>query len=356
MSQQKEEQRVMNVRDDRVKERIAFLGQEPDQLRQVRGQELYTTLGELGLTHGQYFRALDTNLADYCAQEFGINLDRVTVERFFQSDPNAKWLFPDIVRDAVLTGMRTKPRYPELIIRDETVPGAAYDVPYVKESADEEELRHVAEGAAIPESAITYGNRVVRLEKRGRGVLASYEVVRRMSVDMLRVHLQRMGERLGRDLDSRLCHVLVHGDASGPETAAEVVSFGGPELRYSDLVNGFMTLTLDHYFTPTHLLADAAMCKDILDLEEFKEGMLFDFAKTGNLPTPLGVRLIPMADQPSNAMTMLDAGYAVHKLTEQDLLVESDKLIHQQWDRTYMTVVTDFAIAYEKARVVIGTL
>ena len=41
------------------------------------------------------------------------------------------------------------------------------------------------------------------------------------------------------------------------------------------------------------------------------------------------------------------------KLTEQELMVESDKLINQQWDRTYITAVTDFAVIYEKARVVV---
>jgi len=54
-------------------------------------------------------------------------------------------------------------------------------------------------------------------------------------------------------------------------------------------------------------------------------------------------------------VTLLDAGYAVSKLTEQDLLVESDKLISRQWDRTYLTVVTDFAVIYEKARVVLNS-
>jgi hypothetical protein len=60
-----------------------------------------------------------------------------------------------------------------------------------------------------------------------------------------------------------------------------------------------------------------------------------------------------MEGQPDHKLTILDAGYAVTKLTEQDLLVESDKLINQQWDRTYLTVVTDFAILYPKARVVV---
>ncbi len=344
----------MTYRDERLRERAAFLAQDPDRLRQTRGRELYEHLNLLGISYGQFFRALGTSLNDYCAQEFGVDINRITVDRFFQSDPNAKWLFPDIVREAVLQGMRRKPVYPQLIIRDETVDGTAYDLPYVQEVASEEELLGVAEGAAIPESEITYGDRIIRLDKKGRGVIASYEAVRRMSLDMLRIHLQRMGERLGRNLDARLARVLVYGDSSGAATAAPLVNTAtSGTWTYPDVVTGFMTLTLNHYFTPTHMLANGDLCRTILNMDEFRDAALFDFAKTGNLPTPLGVRLIPMPDQPEHKLTILDAGYAVQKLTEQDLLVESDKLIHQQWDRTYLTVVTDFAVVYEKARVVV---
>ena len=83
----------MAVMDTNVRERVAFLGQEPARLREFRGPRLYDALTTLGLSHEQYFRALGTNVDDYCAQEFGVDLRRITVERFFQSDPNAKWLF-----------------------------------------------------------------------------------------------------------------------------------------------------------------------------------------------------------------------------------------------------------------------
>ena len=344
----------MAYQDGVVRERLKFLSQPSERLQSVRGRELYETLGQLDLTHSHYFRALGTNVQDYCAHEFGVDVSKITVERFFQSDPNAKWLFPDIVREAVLTGLKRKPVYPELIARDERVQGAAYDMPYVIEVEAEEEMRAIGEGAAIPESEITYGDRIVRLSKVGRGVIASYEVIRRMSVDMLRVHLQRIGERLGRGLDARLAMVLASGDMSGSSTApVEVNTTTKNTWTYGDIVNGFMKLAVEHYFTPTHMLANAELCKTILSLDEFQDAALFDFAKTGNLPSPLGARLVPMQDQPANWLTILDAGYAAQKLTEQDLLVESDKLINQQWDRTYLTVVTDFAILYEKARVVV---
>lgn len=344
----------MGFRDDMVKERVAFLSQDADSLRQIRGQGLYETLDSLGLSHAQYFRAMDTNVHDYCAQEFGVDLDLVTVDRFFQTDPNAKWLFPDIVREAVLAGLKRKPAYPDLIVRDEKIEGAAYDVPFVTESEDNEELRSVAEGAAIPESEIQYGDRIVRLDKKGRGVVASYEAIRRMSVDTLRIHLQRIGERLGRNLDARLATVLVSGDSSGAATAATTVDTATQGAWvYADIVKGFVTLTLDHYFSPTHMLVNRDLAEAVLNIPEFKDAALFDFARSGNLVKPLGVELVPLPDQPADKLTILDRNYAVAKLTEQDLLVESDKLIHQQWDRTYLTVVTDFAVLYDKARVVV---
>lgn len=343
----------MPYRDDMVRERIAFLSQDATRLRGLKGQGLYETLNGLGLNHQQFFRALDTNAADYCAQEFGVDLSRITVDRFFQSDPNAKWLFPDVVREAVLTGLQRKPAYPELIARDEAVPGASYVMPFVTESAENEELRGVAEGAAIPESQITHGERMIRIDKKGRGIVASYEVIRRMSVDLLRVHLMRIGERLGRNLDARLATVLVDGDGAPGTAAVTINTATSGAWVYADVVKGFTTLAMDHYFRPTHMLADSALLRTLLGMSEFKDPALFDFARTGALPTPLGAKLVPLADQPANKLTLLDAGYAVQKLTEQDVLVESDKLINQQWDRTYITAVTDFAVLYEKARVVV---
>ncbi len=343
----------MTQRDELMREQMQFLGQDADRLAALRGRELYDALEGLDLTHQHFFRALDTNLDDYCASEFGVDLRRISVERFFHSDPNAKWLFPEVVRESVLAGMRRKPRYPELIVRDERIAGSVYDMPYVHEDPNEEELRSVAEGAAIPESVIRYGDRVVRLDKKGRGVIASYEVIRRMSVDMLRVHLRRMGERLGRNLDARLAQVLVAGDASG-ETAPETAnSHTADEWRYEDLLLGHLTLSLQNHFTPTHVITAPQTTGEVLLMNFPQNVPLFDFAKTGALPSPLGMKLVPMPDQPETKITFLDAGYAVQKLTEQELLLENDKLINQQWDRAYMTIVTDFAIVYEKARMVV---
>jgi len=343
------------TRDVLLREQAAFLTQPPDTLRQCRGRELYDTLSALGLTHGHFLRALGTTLEEYCAAEFGVDLSRVTVERFFQSDPAARWLFPEIVRGAVLEGVRSRPRHPELIFRDEPVSGAAVDLPRVIEDADEEEMRAVAEGAAIPESAIRYGDRVFRLQKMGRSLLASYEAVRRMSVDLLRLHLRRIGERLGLDLDARLAVLLAQGHPEYPDTAPQIIHTATPgTFTYEDLLTAYAQLRLGNGFTPTHLVCDAATLCALMALEPLRNPMISDFDRTGRWPSPLGITLVPITGHPAQRFTLLDARHAAVKLTEQDILVENEKLIARQWERVCVTVVTDFAIAYEKARVVVS--
>ena len=156
-------------------------------------------------------------------------------------------------------------------------------------------------------------------------------------------------------MDARLADVLVNGDSSGSETASVSINTDtSGTWSYSDLLKAYLKLSVSHNFTPTHLVANAETMGAILELDEVSNGFLFDFAKTGTLPTLLGMKLVPMKDHPENKVTLLDANYAVQKLTEQNLLVESDKLIGQQWERTYLTVVTDFAVVYDKARVVVN--
>jgi len=343
------------TRDTLLREQAAFLARPPETLRQCRGRELYETLSALGLTHGQFLRALGTTLEEYCAAELGVDLSRVTVERFFQSDPAARWLFPEIVRGAVLEGVRARPRHPELIFRDEPVTGAAVDLPRVVEDAGEEELRTVAEGAAIPEATLRYGDRVFRLRKLGRGLLASYEATRRMSVDMLRLHLRRMGERLGLDLDARLATLLAQGHPEYPDTAPQVLHTATPgTFTYDDLLAAYAQLRLGNGFTPTHLVCDAGTLCALMALEPLRNPMVSDFDRTGRWPSPLGITLVPITGHPATCFTLLDARHAAVKLTEQDVLVENEKLIARQWERICVTVVTDFAIAYEKARVVVS--
>ena len=84
----------MAVEQGLMKDRVKFLSQAPEKLRATRGQVLYDTLNGLGLDHSHYFRALGTNVQEYCAEEFGVDLGRITVERFSSRTQTRIGCFP----------------------------------------------------------------------------------------------------------------------------------------------------------------------------------------------------------------------------------------------------------------------
>jgi len=338
-------------------ERFQFLSQTPEQLVQLRGRQLYEALNELGITHEQFLRAANLDNAGYFARAYGLDLAELTLERFYNGE--TRYHAPSMFAGAVRKGLNQRSAFPDLITSDENVSSAVIDVPYIEEDIagdTESQLRTVAPGAAIPETGIRAGQRAIRLDKKGRGISASYEDFRRSPLEEVLRHFTRAGERLGRQLDARLAQVLTSGDGSGASTTPEVTNTAeAGEWSYEDLLTAFLSLSVSNYFTPTHMLVGPESGLAILQLPEFKDSALFEFKKSGQLPTPFGVKLITMPDHPGSMVTFLDANYAVKKFTEQDLLVENDKLINQQWDRTFMTVVTDFGIVYNKARVVLNS-
>lgn len=339
---------------DLITKRIEFLAQPIERLKALEGEDLYFSLQKVAGSYAEYFRAVGTDINAYCREQFKIDLANCTIEKFFSSDPNAKWLFPDVVREGVLSGLRNRPIHPRLVASEETADGNSYQVPYVDEGANasEEETKDVAEGAEIPTSEIKYGDRVVVIGKKGRGILASYEAVRRMKINMLRLHLERVGQRIGVQLDDRAADVLRLGNAAeSAPTGIPVMTPG--ELVFEDLVAGFMEMSAVRKFTPTHLIASAITARKIITMPQFEDPLLFDFSKTGKIPNPLGLMLEVISAQPDNRVTILDNKFAMVKVTENDVTVESDKLISKQWDRSYITLNVDFAILYKEARIVL---
>ena len=100
---------------------------------------------------------------------------------------------------------------------------------------DDRSLKHVAEGAFIPQTTVKTQENLVRLYKRGRMLVASYEAIRFQRLDLFTVTLRQIGSYIARAQLKDAVDVLVNGD--GNENAAETVSVAqAGTLAYSDLV------------------------------------------------------------------------------------------------------------------------
>src|SRR5690606_18187285 len=75
-------------------------------------------------------------------------------------------------------------------------------------------MKRTAEGAEIPGAKLLTQEHTIDLHKYGVRLEASYEVVRRMRIDMLQIHLGQIALRTALDKQAQALAVIVNGDGN----------------------------------------------------------------------------------------------------------------------------------------------
>ena len=211
---------------------------------------------------------------------------------------------------------------------------------------EEKKLRRVEEGAAIPGTTVKVQENLVKLHKRGRMLVASYEAIRYQKLDLFSVTLRQIGAHINRMHLEDAIQVLEEGDGNGNpapvmETAAEGV------LSYDDLVEFWNEF--DPYEMNT-MLVSRDMMLQLLKLEEFQNPLTgLNFQGTGKLTTPMGATLLRTSALGPGKIIGLDRHYALEMVQGSDVLIEYDKLIDRQLERAAITSVSGFAKLFNQA-------
>lgn len=272
------------------------------------------------------------------------------VEKFFQTADSAA-LFPEYVSRAVRQGLEEADVLPRIVAATTQIDGMDYRTITSVPEEDDRSLKRVAEGAFIPQTAVKTQENLVRLHKRGRMLVASYEAIRFQRLDLFTVTLRQIGSYIARAQLKDAVDVLVNGD--GNANAAPVVSAAQPgTLAYGDLVklwNGF-----DPYALNT-LIASPGVMEQLLSLTEFRDAAAgLNFHATGNMVTPLGADLVKSAAVGEGRLIALDRGCALEKVVAQDVTTDYDKLIDRQLERAAITTITGFAKIFPEAAKVLS--
>ena len=119
------------------------------------------------------------------------------VEKFFQSS-NSAALFPEYVSRAVAQGMERADILPNIVATVTDIEGMDYRSIASVPSEDDKELKIVNEGAYIPQTTIKTRENLVKLHKRGRMLVASYEALRFQRLDLFTVTLNQIGAYIAR--------------------------------------------------------------------------------------------------------------------------------------------------------------
>ena len=255
-------------------------------------------------------------------------------------------LFPEFVSRVVRQGMEEGSILPAITATVTHFDGMDYRSIASVPGEEDKALKRVEEGAAIPETRVKTQENLVRLHKRGRMLVASYEAIRFQRLDLFSVTLRQIGAYIGRMHLADAVGVLTNGDGNG--NAAVVYNVGtspisgsAGTLSYEAMVDFWSQF--DPY-TMNTLLVGSDMMLAMLKMQEFQNPLTgLNFQGTGTLTTPLGAKLLRSSVVPAGTLIGLDNRYALEQISSSDILVEYDKLIDRQLERAAITSISGFA-------------
>lgn len=288
-------------------------------------------------------------------QECGVNLKQDTIQNLLtQSTVDAKWLVPEYIRSAVSLGISESPIYPNITASEQTISAQKAQVPYLNQS--DAAPRWVGEGETIQLADISYGSKEFKIRKMGRGIKLTDELKKYSKLNLVSIFLRDFGIRLGYGLDSLAINTLLNGEQADGSSSAPVIGVATTNtLVYKDLLRVWVRLSRMGK-KPTAMVGGENMAMDILDLEEFKKS-----DKTASPQAKLNLKTaIPAqsdffihASVPANQVIILDPRTTMGKFNAMPLKVESERVVSNQTEATYVSLSSGFAILFRDSRVVV---
>ena len=266
------------------------------------------------------------------------------VEKFFRSTDSAV-LFPEYISRTVRVGMEENSILPSIVATKTVIDSLDYRSIYSVADEEDKALRNVAEGASIPETQIKTKDHLVRLQKRGRMLVASYEAIRGQKLDLFGVMLRQIGANIQKMQVNDALDVIIEGD--GNDNHSTIYNVGTDPIAGTAGTLGYQQLVefwgqFDPY-TMNTLLCSNGRLTQLLMLPELRDAAAgLNFQGTGCIGTPLGAQVHRIGILDDNMLVGLDNRYTLEQICCGEVLVEYDKLIDRQLERAAITSIAGF--------------
>lgn len=269
------------------------------------------------------------------------------VEKFFQTS-NSAALFPEYVSRAVRQGMERADVLSDIVATVTDIDGMDYRSITSVPSEDDKSLKIVGEGAKIPQTEVKTRENLVKLHKRGRMLVASYEALRFQRLDLFTVTLNQIGAYIARAQLKDAIDVIVNGD--GNSNSADVVNVSSTgSVAYADLIKLWSSLAPYELNT---ILAPTAQMEKILQIAQLQDANSGqNFHGTGKMITPLGAKLIHAPELADSKIVGLDKNCALEMVQAGGVVTDYDKLIDRQLERAAVTCTAGFSKIFTQASV-----
>lgn len=267
------------------------------------------------------------------------------VEKFFQSS-NSAALFPEYVGRAVRQGMERADVLSDIVATVTDIDGMDYRSITSSPSEDDKSLKIVGEGAKIPQTEVKTRENLVKLHKRGRMLVASYEALRFQRLDLFTVTLNQIGAYIARAQLKDAIDVLLNGDGNSNAAGSVSVQTSG-SLTYGDLIKLWSSLAPYELNT---ILAPTAQMEKILQISQMQDSNAgLNFQSTGKMITPLGANLIHTPELATDKIIGLDKNCALEMVQAGGVVTDYDKLIDRQLERAAITCTAGFSKIFTQA-------
>lgn len=221
--------------------KIALSNLTPDLYRQAHSEAMTLSMFLEGLDPSPEGGKLDA--FERLMQEAGIvtsnipekNIFSSKVEAFYRTDEN-KLLFPEYIARTLVQAMVQYPVFQYLVAARTMIDSNVYKAGYLDlddaKNKKATEMRRVTEAAELPIAKLKLGESAINIYKYGRAIEASYEALRRMSIEVFNIHLQEIGVQAA---DNKVAEILtIIKDGDGNNNAA-------PSYKAKDLDSSFST-------------------------------------------------------------------------------------------------------------------
>ena len=270
-----------------------------------------------------------------------------TISKFFATTDSAA-LFPEYISRAVQQGLEEEDTLHKIIATTTNIDSLDYRAIESVPTEAEKELALVAEGEAIPETTIRTKEKLTKLKKRGRMLVASYEAIKFQKLDLFTVTLKQIGAYIARTQFKDAIDVLVNSDA-------EQITSTSKTVTYEELVKLWNKLSP---YKATTFIATVPAIADMLSITEFKDSYAGQsFHGTGKMITPFGAEVLRMSeDTESKGIIALDNSAALEKVQAGGVITEYDKLIDRQLERAAITTIAGFSTIFSDATKILTCL
>ncbi len=354
--------------------------------------DLYREANDKGLTLSQYLETIDPS-RDYGPDEkydaFERQIIRVSeqfaklgkpplvvtsipekgvwaskVEAFYTTD-ESKILFPEFINRIAREALVVDDILNELVAVRTPIDSNAYRTVYVVNDSSKASKKRVAEGADMPVAEMKTSENAIKIYKYGRRLRATYEAIRRMRIDLFRLHVEAIMRQANVDRAADAYAVLLNGD--GNNNAATTYALtdlktGATGLDY-EVWTSFLFNFYPYQMTTliggkNELIKFLTINAPNIDPLRLIEQLRFGRATSqGEMAQSIfnNYRIVYLPTATANKLLGLDRRYALEMVVEVGSdIQETQRIISSQWEELVISEVNGFGVILPEARRVIN--